>query len=51
MEDQWAGLFVYFDERIDEAREMIKQELTELRNQLCGVYSSKIRLLLFQVAK
>ena len=51
MEDQWAGLFVYFDEQIDEAREMIKQELTELRNQLCGVYSSKIRLLLFQVAK
>ena len=51
MEDQWAGLFVYFDEQIDEARELIKQELTELRNQLCGVYSSKIRVLLFHVAE
>ena len=50
MQDQWAELFVYFDNQIDEARELIKQELTELRNQLCGVYSSKIRVLLFHVA-
>ena len=51
MEDRWAKLFVYFDKQIDEARELIKQELTELRNQLCGVYISKIGVSLFQVAE
>ncbi len=47
MEDRWAELFVYFDKQIDEALELIKQELTELRNQLCGVYNSNISVLLF----
>ena len=42
MEDRWAKLFVYFEKQIDEARELIKQELTELRNQLCGMYDSRI---------
>lgn len=41
MADQWAELFVYFDNQIDETRESINQELTELRNQLHGVCSSK----------
>ena len=44
-------LFVYFDKQIDEARNLIKQELVELHNELCGVYSSKTGLLLFQVAE
>ena len=51
MEDRWAQLFVYFDNQIDEARELIKQELIELHNQLCGVYSFKLGLLLFPVAE
>ena len=51
MEARWAQLFVYFDKQIDEARELIKQELIELHNQLCGMYSIKIGLLLFQVAE
>ena len=51
MEDQWARLFQYFDIHIDEARELIKQELTELRTQLCGAYIFKIGVLPFQVAE
>ena len=51
MEDRWAELFVYFDKQTDEARQWIKQELVELRNQLCGVYKSKIGISLFQVAE
>lgn len=51
MEDQWATLFEVFDMEIDRARESINQELTELRNQLCGVYYSKNGVLLCQVAK
>lgn len=51
MEDRWAELFVYFDKQIDEARELIKQELTELRNQLCGAYIANLTVLLFQVAE
>ena len=44
-------LFVYFDKHINEARELIKQELIELHNELRGVYSCKTGLLLFQVAE
>ncbi len=51
MADQWAELFAYVDMQIDEARELINQELTELRNQLRGAYNSKIRVLPFQVAE
>ena len=51
MKDQWAKLFEVFDVEIDRARESINQELTELRDQLCGVYISKNGVLLFQVPK
>ena len=51
MEDQWARLFRYFDMHIDEARELIKEELTELRIQLCSAYISEIGVLPFQVAE
>ena len=51
MSDQWTELFIYFKEQIDEIRKSIKHEFTELRNQLRGVYSPNIPVLLSRLAK
>ena len=51
MSDQWAELFIYFKEQIDEIRKSIKHELTKLRNEFRGVYSPNICVLLSRLAK